>query len=77
MKCGNSFHIIAGKAPFLYVPNSVEALTSLIAVYYVFDLQWCKEAMTVLLFIESEVIARKTEQSKCCNAVNLLKNLLR
>ncbi|KZS00785.1 Uncharacterized protein APZ42_002773 [Daphnia magna] len=65
MKCGNSFHIRAGKAPFLYIPNSVEALTSLIAVYYVFDLQWGKEAMTVLLFIESEVIGWKSKQSKC------------
>ncbi len=76
MKCGNRFHVVAGKSPFLYVAGSTEALISLLAVYYVFDLEWCKEVLAVFLFIESELLERTTDQSKSSNAVNIFKNLL-
>ncbi len=76
MKCGNCFHVVAGKSPFLYVAGSTEALISLLAVYYVFDLEWCKEVLAVFLFIESELLERTTDQSKSSNAVNIFKNLL-
>jgi hypothetical protein len=75
---GNCFHVVAGKSPFLYVASSTEALISLLAVYYIFDLEWCKDVLAVMfLLIESELLLeRTTYQSKSSNAVNIFKNLL-
>jgi hypothetical protein len=48
----------------------------LLVVYYVFDLEWCKDALAVFLFIVSELLGRTTGQSKSSYAVNIFKNLL-
>ncbi len=69
------FNVVAGKYPFHYVQGLTEALIPLMAPY-VFDLEWCKYVMEVLLFIEFERLERTTEQLKSSNAVNIFKNLL-
>ena len=56
LKYGSSFHVVAGKAPFVCAQESTNALISLLAVYYVSDLQWCKEVEPVLLFIEEKFL---------------------
>ncbi|KAK4006183.1 hypothetical protein OUZ56_011338 [Daphnia magna] len=76
MKCASPFHIVAGKALFLYVQNSLEALTSLLVVYYAFDLQGGNDVLAFLLVIESEILELNTEKSRSCNAIHLLRNLL-
>ena len=76
LKYGSSFYVVAGKAPFVCVQDSTDALISLLAVYYVFDLQWCKEVEPVLLVIEGEVIGLITEQLKSCSAASIFRNFV-
>ncbi len=76
LKYCSSFHVVAGKTPFVCAQESTDALISLLAVYFVFDLQWCKEVEPVLLFLEGEVIERITEQLKSCSAASLFHNMI-
>jgi hypothetical protein len=48
----------------------------LLAVYYVFDLELCKDVLAGFLFIESELLERTISQSKSSYAVNIFMNLL-
>ena len=64
------------KAPFVCAQDSIDALISFLALYYVFDLQWFKEVEPVLLFIEGEVIGLITEKLKSCSAASIFRNMI-
>jgi hypothetical protein len=52
-----SFTIIVDSTlPFIESVCSTEALLQLIAVYYVFDIQWCKKVLPTLRFIRTVVM---------------------
>ncbi|KAK4019086.1 hypothetical protein OUZ56_001116 [Daphnia magna] len=70
LKHGSSFHIIADSKPYLYVSGeSMEALLSLIATYYVFHQTYAKEVSTTLQFTQSEVLAADDPDNKYANSL--------
>lgn len=72
LKHGSSFHIIADSKPYLYVSGeSMEALLSLIATYYVFHQTYAKEVSTTLQFIQSEVLAADDPDNKYANSLTV------
>ncbi|XP_045026242.1 uncharacterized protein LOC123470242 [Daphnia magna] len=78
LKHGSSFHIIADSKPYLYVSGeSMEALLSLIATYYVFHQTYAKEVSTTLQFTQSEVLAADDPDNKYANSLTVFVQNLR
>ena len=57
LKIGYNYTVIVDSTmPFIESSCSSEALLQLIAVYYVFDIQWCKKVLPTLRFIRTLVM---------------------
>lgn len=57
LKIGDNYTVIVDSTmPFIESSCSSEALLQLIAVYYVFDIQWCKKVFPTLRFIRAVVM---------------------
>lgn len=53
--------------------DSTEALLTLLATYYVYDLRWCNEVLSTLLFLESEVLKLESEDADANSALSIFR----
>lgn len=79
MKIGQeSYNIIVDNEPFMYLTStSIEAFLCLIAIYYVFDIEWSKEILPALLFVQSELLGKSNKDTLGNNSLKVFLNLFR
>ena len=59
IKCGELYHLAAdGKIFIDSIKSSMEALVMLLATYYTFHIQWCKQIHSTFLFMEKVLLEK-------------------
>ena len=75
LKCGGTFIIVVDGKVFMDTPpSSLEALLSLLSVYYVFNIQWCPNVRSVYLFFQSQLLGKPDESTTTCKNLCVLMN---
>lgn len=81
IQCGGTYHLVADGQPLISLcantSSSMDALLTLIAAYYVFDIQWCKDIAPAYLFFQHYLLERENEESKKCSSLVIFLNLLK
>ena len=73
---GATWHIIVDSSPLVQAKESDEALLLLMAVHYVFNIEYCAEVMPTFLFLQGVVLGNDDPFSDSCRPVQIFKPLL-
>jgi hypothetical protein len=75
LKRGKTYSIVVeGKVYMDTPPSSLEALLSLLCVYYVFNIQWCPNVRSVFLFFQSQLSEKLDERTLSCKNLGVFMN---
>lgn len=81
IQCGTTYHLVVDGQPLISLSantsSSMDALLTLIAAYYVFDIHWCQDIAPAYLFIQHYLMEREYEESKKCSSLVVFLNLLK
>lgn len=57
--------------------TSIDALVCLVAIYYVFHIEWSKDILPALLFIQSELVGKTNKETLTNKSLKLFLNLFK
>lgn len=76
VRLGSTYHIIVDGEPHIESQSCLDAIQSLMAAYYVFNIQYSEHVLPTLLFFQHVLLGQPDEKSKANRNLLIFLNLL-
>ena len=73
---GSIYHIVIDGEPFIEAQSSYEAIISLMAAYFVFNIRYSDHVLPSLLFLQHQILGQSDETTKTCRNLSIFLNML-
>ena len=69
--------VVDGKIFMDTIGSAMEALVSLLSIYYVFNIEWCENVLSTYLCFLSKLLEKEDTKTKQCKALLIFLNQFR